>query len=113
MRLTAWTAAVLLAFTVGLNIRPTPTPDYQVETFVVTETETVRHPLTDTIIDVLDRDVRTPETDEQRLFDCWMQLVQVEGLTDDEWHPTIAYIDRKWAGDTCQALDHRLEHGRY
>jgi hypothetical protein len=109
MRVIAWTIALAVTFSVGLNIRATPETIYVTETYV--QTETVRHPLTDVARDVLARDVHAPETDETKLYVCWMQLVDLDQIADDEWHPTIRYIDRKWAGDTCQALDHRLEHG--
>jgi hypothetical protein len=101
MRLTAWTLALALAFSVGLNLRAEPVI---LEPVVVTDT--VRNPLTDTIVDILSRDVRTPETDEQLLYTCFLQLVD-----DQDWHAAIAYLERKWAGDSCQALDHYRVHG--
>lgn len=104
MRTVTWLAALAVTFTVGLNIRQPPVTI--VETVVTTET--IRHPLTDTIIDILARDVHAPETDEHLLHACFMQLVD-----DQDWHATIAYIERKWAGDACQALDHQLTHGWY
>ncbi len=105
MRLAATITAIVVAFTIGLNIRPAPETIHQVETVIVTET------VVDTIVELIDRDVRAPETDETILYTCWMQLVDAAAITD--WATEIAYIGRKWAGDTCQALDHHLEHGRY
>jgi hypothetical protein len=105
MRLAASITAIAIAFTIGLNIRPAPETIHQVETVIVTET------VVDTIVELIDRDVRAPETDETILYTCWIQLVDAANITD--WATEIAYIARKWAGDTCQALDHHLEHGRY
>ena len=102
MRLTAWTLAVALAFSIGINLRPEPV--VVVDPVVVTDT--VTNPIADTVIDILSRDVTSPETDEQLLYTCFLQLVD-----DQDWHAAIAYIERKWAGDACQALDHYLENG--
>jgi hypothetical protein len=108
MRTTASIVALTLTFVAGMNIRQEPETIYQVETIVRTE----RIPAdVETIIAHLDRDVVSPETDEANLYTCWTQLVDLESITD--WHAEIAYIARKWAGDTCQALDHYLIHGRY
>lgn len=105
MKTTAWLAALAITFTLGLNLRPAPT--VIIETVTTAEhVETIRHPLTDAIVDILARDVHAPETDEHRLYACFLQLIG-----DDDWHATIAYIERKWAGDACQALDHLLLHG--
>jgi hypothetical protein len=105
MRVAASITAIAIAFTIGLTIRPAPETIHQVETVIVTET------VIDTIVELVDRDVRAPETDETILYTCWMQLVDAASITD--WAVEIAYIARKWAGDTCQALDHHLAHGRY
>jgi hypothetical protein len=103
MKTIAAITALAVAFTIGLNIRPEPE--------VISQVETIRTTHVETVVELIDRDVREPETDETILYTCWMQLVDAAGITD--WHTEIAYIARKWAGDTCQALDHHLEHGRY
>jgi hypothetical protein len=102
----AWTIAAAVTFTIGLNVRPEPATI--IETVVVTETIKTRNPITDVVIDILTRDVNPPETDEHQLYACFTRLVD-----DEDWHATIRYIERKWAGDACQALDHWLEHGWY
>jgi ABC-type Fe3+-hydroxamate transport system substrate-binding protein len=104
MKTLAMPIAIILTFIAGLNIRPAPTPTiHQIETFVQTNTRT--------IIELIDRDVTHPETDEHVLYTCWTQLVDLQAITD--WHTEIAYIARKWAGDTCQALEHLKTHGTY
>jgi hypothetical protein len=103
MKPTIIALTIAVAFTAGLTLRQDPEVITLVDTVTITEIETV--------LELIDRDVLQPETDEQILYTCWMQLVDLEGITD--WQSEIAYIARKWAGDTCQALDHYLEHGRY
>jgi hypothetical protein len=109
MRLTAWTAAILLAFTIGLNLRAEPTVYTDTQTIV--RTETVKADIPTVIVEHLSRDVRRTDHDDETLFACFQQLVHLDSITADGWHPAIAWIERKWAGDACQALDHYLENG--
>ena len=109
MKLTAWTAAMLLAFIIGLNVRPAPTTYTDTQTIV--RTQTVEADNSDVIVAHLSRDVYDTDHDVDTLFACFQQLVDLDNIPDDAWHASIAWIERKWAGDACQALDHYLEHG--
>jgi hypothetical protein len=109
MKAIAWTAALLLAFTIGLNLRPDPITYTDTQTII--RTDTIPAENGDVIVAHLSRDVRATDHDDETLFACFQQLVQADNITDDAWHAAVAWIERKWAGDACQALDHYLEYG--
>ena len=103
----ALVVTLTVGFTIGLTVRPTI---HQVETFV--RTETIQHPSTaDQLRDVL---IRTDNLNEDLpaalAYECTLALIH---HTDADIASSVVYIERRWQGDACAALDHYLEYGYY
>jgi hypothetical protein len=109
MRTIAWTISIAIAFTIGLNIRQ-PTTTHHYETFV--RTDTITQPSTaDQLLDVLIRTEKlNPDLDVALAYECTMALIRQTG---DDLAATIAYIQRRYQGDSCTALKVHQEQGYY
>jgi hypothetical protein len=108
MKLTAWIAALALSFTIGLNLRPPPTTTYE----TIVRTETVHQASTaDQLADVLIRVGNlNPDLDLTLAYECIIALVRQTG---EDLAPVIAYIERRYQGDSCAALAHYQTEGYY
>jgi len=109
MRTVAWIAGIAVAFTIGLNIRPTINP-VQYETIV--RTDTIHQASTaEQLRDVLIRiDRLNPDLDPALAFECIVALIQQTG---DDLGPAIIYIERRYQGDSCKALEIYQTKGYY